>query len=244
VAPGAWVVLATAVKLYPATGLLATLTRRAPWRRRLLEVVIPAACLVPLLLLTRSGRGFGPVFEQLLEPDTYWSNESLNGWVSRLTEPSTWTEPILPWLPAPAAVLVLSLVLSAVALFAIWRTRGEDFQGALALAIWLGVVMAPKNSLWNFTPLLLCVVYIWPAARKSRVLLLLLALALVAIEEQGILNSNRDWLYRSPLTSLLSSLALYGALLLGALVTYVLLQRERVPATIRAPALQSAPGST
>ena len=37
-----------------------------------------------------------------LGPDTYWSNESVNGWLSRLGINSTWTRAPFPGMPVEA----------------------------------------------------------------------------------------------------------------------------------------------
>src|SRR5439155_383038 len=70
-----------------------------------------------------------------------------------------------------ANLLVLLLLLVAVAILAaltvvvLLLAAKRPWEGALALSLWLGVVAAPKNSLWNFTPLLLCIAFIWTAVR-------------------------------------------------------------------------------
>ena len=121
-------------------------------------------------------------------------------------------------------VIVLSVALVIVTVWILWTARAGPAAGAVALATWLGVVVAPKNSLWNFTPLLLCLCFAWPSLRSSRRLLGLTVLALAAIEEQGIVNSNRDSWFSTPLLTWISSLALYGALVLGSIVAYLLLR--------------------
>src|SRR5947209_187440 len=162
--------LGGAIKLYPIAELLESLARRRRGWSLLGGAVFAGLLLLPHLLspgrLTDRTRYF-------LSPDTYWSNESINGFVSRLAMPSTWTHPPLPGLPAEGAMLVLVALMTLGVLLVLVRSGGRPWTGCLALTLWLGAVAAPKNSLWNFTPLLLCVAYAWPLVRRRPWLLAL-----------------------------------------------------------------------
>ena len=92
------------------------------------------------------------------------------------------------------------------------------------LAIAFGVVAAPKNSLWNYTPLLLSVFFCWPLVRRRSAAMAVLVTGLALIEIQAVVDYFRHSFYTSPGLTWLSSLALYGALLLIALNAYLVLQ--------------------
>ncbi|MDQ6709363.1 MAG: DUF2029 domain-containing protein [Candidatus Dormibacteraeota bacterium] len=222
VAPGPMLGLAAAVKLYPLSGFLAAVTERPPAWRRLRNGLV----LFVLLLLLQIGpslQAAGRAGYFAFGPDTYWSNESINGWISRLGLDSTWTRAPFPGLPVWAimAMLVGVLVVAAIALLLLLPKR--PWSGALALSIWLGVVGAPKNSLWNFTPLLLCLVFAWTQLNGRWWILGAGVIGWLLIEAQAQLDAARETVYRSdPALTWLSSVGLYGALLIGALTAYVL----------------------
>jgi hypothetical protein len=230
VLPGAMLGIASAIKLYPVGGFLAALNARPPrWR----VIAVGIGVLAALLLLqlgtgggTLSGRGgyfFGP--------DTYWSNESINGWLSRLGIDSTWTYAPLPGLPVEAVMLVIVLLLTAATVLVLLRAPDHPWDGALALSLWLGVVIAPKNSLWNFTPLLLGITFTVARLAGRWWLLVLGGIGWFLIELQAQLDAARDSAYQaSPAQAWFSSVGLYGALILGAVTAYVLLR----PASDRA----------
>ena len=87
------------------------------------------------------------------------------------------------------------------------------------------MVAAPKNSLWNFTPLLLCVVFLWSGLRGRWWIFGLGLAGWLLIELQAQLDSARETVYQaSPALAWLSSAGLYGALIVGGLTAYVLLR--------------------
>ena len=224
VMPGPMLGLATAIKLFPVTGFLAVLTERPPrWRRLWNGLAVLAVLLLLQFTLPRAG-WFGPG-GSLLSPDTYWSNESINGWLSRLAIGSTWTRPPDPGLPVEALMLVAVLILSALTLLVLLRTPSYSWEGALALSLWLGTVAAPKNSFWNFTPLLLGVVFTWTRLRGRWWLFGVGVIGWLLLELQAQLDSARATVYQSsPALAWLSSVGLYGALILGGVTAYVLLR--------------------
>jgi hypothetical protein len=91
----------------------------------------------------------------LFEPDSYFSNQSLNGTISRLVLPSERTVPLWghafdPRLP----MLVATGLFGLATLFALWRARrvlGERRGLALGLGLALvaGLIGAPKGTYWN-----------------------------------------------------------------------------------------------
>ncbi|MDP9325215.1 MAG: DUF2029 domain-containing protein, partial [Candidatus Dormibacteraeota bacterium] len=227
--------LATAIKLYPAAGLVALAARG---RRALgafaASVGLTAALVVlPNLLLG----GFGASGDRVagfLEPDTFWTNQSVNGWVSRLALPSDMSTPPLPGLPVTVTMVVLALALGVLVVVLVVRRRGQPWDGCLALLIAWGVVAAPKNSLWNYTPLMLALAWCYPRVRHRPVRLLALVMGFALVEVQSRIDLVHDTFYLgSPALTWLSSVALYGALMVLGLTAYLLV---REPTGSGAPA--------
>src|SRR5215831_2376095 len=97
VRPKAGIATATAVKLYPGATALAFVTRGRAGVRPLLVTLVAA---LGLSLLPNALAGVWPArggMVAMLGPDPFWSNESINGWVSRLP---------LPGLAATVAMLM------------------------------------------------------------------------------------------------------------------------------------------
>jgi hypothetical protein len=225
--PGVMLGVAGAIKLYPVGGFLAALTARPPrWRVMAAGLSVLGALL--LLQLGTGGGSFSGRTGYFLGPDTYWSNESINGWLSRLGIDSTWTRAPLPGLPVEAAMLIIVVLLTAATVVVLRRTPGHPWDGGLALSLWLGVVSAPKNSLWNFTPLLLAIAFVAVRLAGRWWLAGLGVLGWLLIELQAQLDGARATVYQaSPALTWLSSVGLYGALIIGAVTAYVLLRPGR-----------------
>ncbi|MDQ6900500.1 MAG: glycosyltransferase 87 family protein [Candidatus Dormibacteraeota bacterium] len=182
--------LAGAVKLYPAAGLLANFRRG---RRGAKPLLLGAGLTGALVLLPNllSGRRGSTRLLDMLGPDPYWSNASLNGFISRVARPSPWSEPLLPGIPVTPVVVLLALLLVGVSLAVVLRSR-PSWSGSLALFVAAATVATPKNSLWNFVPLLLSVAYCWPHARRRPTLLLPLVAGWLLIDLQSSVNVARD----------------------------------------------------
>jgi hypothetical protein len=218
--------LATAVKLYPVAGLVALAARGRRALVALAAAVGLTAALValPNLLLGRSGAG-GDRVAGFLGPDTFWTNQSINGWVSRLALTSDMTTAPLPGLPVTPTMLALVLAVGVAVIVVVVRRRGDPWDGCLALLIAWGVVAAPKNSLWNYTPLLLALAWCYPRVRLRPLLLLALVIGFALIEVQSRIDLVHDTFYLgSPALTWLSSLALYGALVVLGLTAYLLVR--------------------
>jgi hypothetical protein len=230
--------VAAAVKLYPVTGVLAGLMqRRLPWMR------LTASGLVLLALLVVPGaaatRTLSTRTWSYIGTDPFWSNQSINGAVSRLGLPSPWTTPPLPGLPVEMVTLTVAAMVSVGTVLVLLLARGRPWEGCFSLSLWLGVVVAPKNSLWNFTPLLFCFAFAWMRSRGRWPVLVPCAMGWLLIEVQAHLDGYRDTVYRtSTALTWLSSLGLYGALIVGGVIAYLLLR----PSPPRLP--PSSPSST
>lgn len=236
IAPGPMLGIAGAVKLYPVSGFLAAITERPPTWRRLRNGIGVFA----LLLLLQIGPGLGAANRAgyFLGPDTYWSNESINGWISRLGLDSTWTRAPLIGMPVEAVMVAIVLLLAIGTVVVLARAPDRPWSGAIALSLWLGVVAAPKNSLWNFTPLLLCLVFIWTRLNGRWWIAGSGVIAWLLIEAQAQLDAARETVYRGgPALAWISSVGLYGALLIGGLTAYVLLRPEGATRRLRRPSL-------
>jgi hypothetical protein len=214
--------LATAVKLYPAAALAAIGAQGERAAGLLAATVVTSAGLtvMPNLL---SGKSPNPLTSGLLAPDPFWTNQSINGWISRLSMPSEFTKPPLPGLPVVPVELTLVALLGAAVLGVMLFRRGSPWAGCLALSLLYGIVAAPKNSLWNYTPVVLLLFYAWPLVRRRPELLATLVAGLALVEVQAVVDYFRHNFYAVPQLTWLSSLALYGSLLLMALNAYLLL---------------------
>jgi glycosyl transferase family 87 len=214
--------IGSAIKLYPVAGFLAPITERPPaWRRTVIGLAVLAALLVPQLFGGDSLAGRAGYF---VGPDTYWSNESINGWISRLGLDSTWTHAPLFGLPVQPVMVGMVALLTMVTVLVLLRAPERPWEGALALSLWLGVVAAPKNSFWNFSPLLLCLAFVFSRLRGRWWIFAVGVLAWLLLELQAQLDSARETVYQaSPALAWLSSVGLYGALIIGGLTAYVLL---------------------
>ncbi|MHB8510386.1 MAG: glycosyltransferase 87 family protein [Candidatus Dormibacteria bacterium] len=212
----AWLALASAFKLFPAAGLAAWIPGRMPAALAGTGMTI---LLVGLPRLLPFSAGAGGRLAGMLGPDPYWSNQSLNGFLSRLALATPWTLPPFPGLPVvPINIAVVGLTVSLLAI-AVARHGGRRPALAMTTAVALAAVLAPKDSLWNLAMLLPAMALAWRLGRpRVRVLI---ALGYGLLELQGGLNLGRDSIYgHGPLGSLASSAGFYGAVLvtIGAAV--------------------------
>jgi hypothetical protein len=99
----------------------------------------------------------------LLEPDSYWTNQSVNGFVSRLLSDSDRTRALAPDIvPIGPAVAASTFILALLTAVVLWRSRAclhtpVGLLLGLVLALVAASAGAPKNSIWNHTPALLAV---------------------------------------------------------------------------------------
>jgi alpha-1,2-mannosyltransferase len=153
-AGGIGVGLAAVVKLTPGLFVVPLLIVR----RMSASVGIVAGILGSLALATLAApwaRAGSSGLLSLLDPDSYFSNQSINGFVSRLVLPSGRTLPL--WPHAFDARLAATLLTAAFALatLAVLLAARRALLGRRGLALGLGLALvagligAPKGTYWN-----------------------------------------------------------------------------------------------
>jgi len=91
----------------------------------------------------------------LFDPDPYFTNQSINGFISRLVQPTSrtvalWPGPFDPRLP----ILLLTSAFGLAAGLVLWRARARlaEPRGlglGIALTLIVGLITAPKGSFWT-----------------------------------------------------------------------------------------------
>jgi hypothetical protein len=151
---GVLIGLAAVVKLFPGV-VVVPLTVGRRWGAAVGTAAGALGAVVAATLLAPWAAQDSGSFAKILEPDSYFTNQSLNGFVTRLVNPSDRTLPPFehafdPRLPMLAVTLAFGLVTLAL----LWRARDRlttrrGLALGLALALVAGVIGAPKNSFWN-----------------------------------------------------------------------------------------------
>jgi hypothetical protein len=146
--------LATIVKLTPGLMVVPILIGKRLWAAGGLVAGALGSLALASVIVPWATDGSGGL-SALFEPDSYFSNQSLNGTISRLVLPSERTVPLWghafdPRLP----MLVATGLFGLATLFALWRARrvlGERRGLALGLGLALvaGLIGAPKGTYWN-----------------------------------------------------------------------------------------------
>jgi Glycosyltransferase family 87 len=217
----AGIACAAAVKLYPGATALAFVTRG---RRGVGPLLTTLAVALALSLLPNALAGVWPSGGgalAMLGPDPFWSNASINGLLSRLP------------LPGHAVTLLMIAVvglLGALAVAVLLAGHRRWWAGAFALLLCYGVVAAPKNSLWNFVPLLVAGVQWWSASGRRRGGAAVACLAWALVSLQGVVDAAQGLRDGHPVAAgLLASVALLGGLLLLGMVAYQMLTAPAAP---------------
>ncbi|GAC1328395.1 MAG: hypothetical protein NVSMB17_03760 [Candidatus Dormibacteria bacterium] len=234
VVPGVGVAVATAVKLYPISGLVALAGNRR-WREVAVGVGLTVVLVLgPVLLGGPGGGDSAAKAQKLLAPDVYFTNMSINGLLSRAALFPAYP---LRGVPVEAVDAVVVALLGLLTLAVLWRARFQPFPGAFALVLWLSTVSAPKNSLWNFAPLLLPMTFLAGSARRHPRAAVVAAAGLVLMGIQVTFvwaynNANTFdpvVAYRDLLTVLDSGTALLGALMIGGATMAVMWSDASAP---------------
>lgn len=220
--------LAAIVKLVPAI-VVVPLALGNRWRPVMAVVAAMVGSLLVAAFVAPWANEGSHGLVALLGPDSYFTNQSLNGFVSRLVRDSDRTLALFPGLfepvPVAAAAAFGFALVNAVVL---WRARGHlGNPRALGVAVGLAIVAAaigaPKNSFWNqvvlVVPVGLLLAAVAPNLRLRRVPRN--EIALLAIWLAGSAVQLLLWLRPpgkhgplAPAVTLAQSAALYGALAL------------------------------
>jgi hypothetical protein len=222
------IAISTAVKLYPSVTAAAFVVGGRRELKRLIWclALMVALGLVPNLLAGR--RSYSGSLRSMFGPDTFWSDQSVNGFLSRLALRSQWTVPPLPGLPVTPVMLLVCVTLGISVLVLLRGLGTTPWPARFALLLWYGAVAAPKNSLWNFAPLVIVFAYCWGDARRRPRTAIPLVIAYALLEAQQLINVARDTLYQGrPALTWLSSLGFYAAVVVGAVTLLVLLAERR-----------------
>ena len=159
---GLLVGVATVVKLVPLV-LVVPLALARRWHA---AAGLLAAFLGLLLLAALVAPAATPrtsLLADLLAPDAFWTNQSINGFASRLVVAGDRTDPALPGLVDPIVLnWTLTGLLALATLGVLWAARGALMRPSglalgIALALTASIAGAPKDSLWNHAPALLCI---------------------------------------------------------------------------------------
>jgi hypothetical protein len=222
------IAITTAVKLYPSVTAGAFLVGGRREVKPLIWCLALMAALGLLPNLLWGQRSYSGSLRSMFGPDTFWSDQSVNGFLSRLALRSQWTVPPLPGLPVTPLMLFICGVLG-ISVLALLRGQGAtSWQARYALLLWFGVLAAPKNSLWNFAPLVIVFAYCWSDARRRLLTAAPLVMAYGLLEAQQLPDVARDTLYQGHAAlTWLSSLGFYGAMLVGAVTVLVLCAERR-----------------
>lgn len=185
--------------------------------------LVPGVIVVPLVLGRRLGAAAGVVagalgafavavvaapwaasgsggLASLLDPDAYYSNQSINGFVTRLVVGSDKSIPLWSGGFDPRPVMLLATAAFGLATLAIlWQARARlaTRRGAalgLGLALVAGVIGAPKTSFWNESIVLIAVA------------------ALLAVEAPDLRLYGLGWFDRLLLCTWFASAVGWGAL--------------------------------
>ena len=226
-AAGAALGVAAVVKLVPLV-LVVPLALARRWRAvaglalGALAPVALAALLAPAAVAESSRLSY------LFAPDAYWTNQSINGFATRFVSAGDRTEPVVPGLVDPVLLnWALTGLLALATLLVLWRARAslarpDALAAAVALALAAAIAGAPKDSLWNYAPALLCVgLFVASLGRRGLRALdvgdvaLLVAWYAAAVVQWRVNDLDPDALRSlGAVGTLLASTALYGLLAL------------------------------
>ena len=146
--------LAAIVKLVPGVLVVPLALGRRTGAAAAVVAGAMAALLVAVFVAPWGAAGSGSL-ASLFDPDSYYTNQSINGFVTRLVQPTDRTLPLFGNAFDPRPVMIaLTASFALLTLLFLWRSRtalASRRGGALGvgLALVAGVVAAPKDSFWN-----------------------------------------------------------------------------------------------
>ena len=233
VAPGLWLMVASAVKIYPGVGLVALAGRRDRLRQVGQAAAAGVALLVAPAIFGMGAGGFSRELGGNLTADAYPTNQSMTGFLTRMALSQGWPLRGIPEVYSDGVAVALLAVAAACLL---WARRFQPWEGSLAVSLSVGVLLAPRNSLWNYAPLLLAFAFAVPrlkgrpwlsVALAGGYLLTALQPLVWSLTTEGGTVAVAE--YSSSLVAWTSSLGLYGGLAIS-LVCARLVNAERRPA--------------
>lgn len=159
IAGGVAVGLAAVVKLVPGIVVLPlAIAGRLPAAVTIVATML-TTLVAAIIAAPFANAGSLGLFD-LVGPDSFFTNQSINGFVSRLVRDSDRTLAVAAGAfdPLPVAV-VLAAAFGTLGALLVWRARGEltsrhGVAVGVALAIVTASIAAPKNSFWNQAALL------------------------------------------------------------------------------------------
>jgi hypothetical protein len=160
IAAGLALGLAASIKLVPGV-LLVPIVLARRWQPAVGMLVAVALSLIyAALVAPQALRGSGSL-AALFEPDPYWTNQSVNGFASRLLLDSDRTHAIWPdVVPTQPVTATLTALLAVATGWTLWRARRalvsqRALDLVLALVLVAATAGAPKTSFNNHAPALL-----------------------------------------------------------------------------------------
>jgi len=216
--------LAAIVKLIPALLVVPlVLARRAAAVGGV--VVGTLGCLVGAAMLVPHGSAGIERLLSLLDPDPYFTNQSINGFVTRLVQTTSRTVAVVPNGFEPRLpVLLLTAAFAVATGFVLWRGRARlgrqrGLALGIALALVAGLIGAPKAAFWTQAFALLGVGLLFavetPDLRLSRLGRIDLGLVIIwfggaAIEVALWVAPPPTTIQLAPVVTILTSASLFG----------------------------------
>lgn len=174
---GVAVGLAGVIKLVPAVVALPVAIGRRWVAAAGVVLGFAGSVVLASLVVPFAASGSGGLAD-LVGPDAYFTNQSINGFVSRLIRDSDRTRALFPGAFDPLVVsLALAAAFGLATLWLLWGARSElatrrGLSLAMALVTVAAVAAAPKNAIWNEVLVLvgvgLLVAVLMPDLRLSR----------------------------------------------------------------------------
>ncbi len=151
---GAMLGLTAVVKLVPGALVVPLALGRRKWAAAGIAVGALGTLALATLAVPWAAAGSSGL-ASLFDPDPFYTNQSINGFITRLVSPSDRTAPLWNGAFDPRPVmLALTAAFGLITLLILWRARSglADRRGAaigLGLTLVAAIIGAPKESFWN-----------------------------------------------------------------------------------------------